>query len=243
MQMSTSAPFERDLNREIREYEFGGGAGALGGHHDVVGGDSGAVGTQGAPGDRGGPGTEGRTRSVRSDSLLASGSPNLGADRDSDVWRVLGSVPDPEIPVLTVVDLGIVRYVKWTNVADGKPILHVGITPTYSGCPATEVIRQSIRMTLERNGYTESVIEEVLFPAWTSDWLSDTGRQKLVSFGIAPPERSVSSPRHLFHAPIVACPRCASRATERVSEFGSTPCKAHYRCTACLEPFDYFKCL
>jgi ring-1,2-phenylacetyl-CoA epoxidase subunit PaaD len=87
------------------------------------------------------------------------------------------------------------------------------------------------------------VVDNVLSPAWTSDWLSAAGKRKLVSFGIAPPAESVSSPRRLFGSPQVACPRCASLATERVSEFGSTPCKAHYRCTACLEPFDYFKCI
>jgi ring-1,2-phenylacetyl-CoA epoxidase subunit PaaD len=105
------------------------------------------------------------------------------------------------------------------------------------------VIRDSIAAALDQEGYVDATIEEVLSPAWTSDWLSEQGRRKLELFGIAPPAKSVASPRHLFRAPVVACPRCASLATERVSEFGSTPCKAHYRCTACLEPFDYFKCL
>jgi ring-1,2-phenylacetyl-CoA epoxidase subunit PaaD len=162
-------------------------------------------------------------------------------DRELRVWRVLDSVPDPEIPILNVVDLGIVRYVRWSGAHDS--VLRVGITPTYSGCPATEVIRHSIETTLDREGYAGAVIEEVLSPPWTSDWLTEEGRRKLKSFGIAPPERSVSSPRQLFRTPVVACPRCGSQATERVSEFGSTPCKAHYRCTSCLEPFDYFKCL
>jgi ring-1,2-phenylacetyl-CoA epoxidase subunit PaaD len=157
---------------------------------------------------------------------------------EQEVWSVLASVPDPEIPVLSVVDLGIPRYVRQRDGA-----LHVGITPTYSGCPATEVIRHSIKTALARAGYTDAVVEEVLSPPWTSDWLSEEGRQKLREFGIAPPETCVSNPRHLFRAPVVACPRCSSRATERISEFGSTPCKAHYRCTSCLEPFDYFKCL
>lgn len=159
-------------------------------------------------------------------------------ERESRVWSVLEGVPDPEIPILSVVDLGIVRHVRWVG-----STLQVGITPTYSGCPATEVIRQSIETALDREGYVDAIVEEVLSPAWTSDWLSQQGRRKLESFGIAPPQRSVASPRHLFRAPLVVCPRCASSATERVSEFGSTPCKAHYRCTACLEPFDYFKCL
>jgi ring-1,2-phenylacetyl-CoA epoxidase subunit PaaD len=163
-------------------------------------------------------------------------------NRERDVWSVLESVPDPEIPVLSVVDLGIVRHVRWVAAEEGQAVLHVGITPTYSGCPATEVIRHSVRTALDQAGYAEAVVEEMLSPPWTSDWLTESGRRKLESFGIAPPSRSVSSPRHLFRAPVVACPRCSSLDTERISEFGSTPCKAHYRCKACLEPFDYFKC-
>jgi ring-1,2-phenylacetyl-CoA epoxidase subunit PaaD len=159
------------------------------------------------------------------------------------VWDVLEAVPDPEIPVLTIVDLGIVRHVQWIDGRDGRPQLHVGVTPTYSGCPATEVIRGMIAAALECEGFAGAVIEEVLSPPWTSDWLSDAGRRKLEVYGIAPPERSVANPRHLFRAPAVACPRCSSKATEKISEFGSTPCKAHYRCTSCLEPFDYFKCI
>ncbi|HUI62740.1 MAG TPA: 1,2-phenylacetyl-CoA epoxidase subunit PaaD [Steroidobacteraceae bacterium] len=158
------------------------------------------------------------------------------------VWAVLESVPDPEIPVLSVVDLGIVRHVRRTATDQGTG-LHVGITPTYSGCPATEVIRQSLRAALDRAGFQDAVLEEVLSPPWTSEWLTAAGRAKLTAFGIAPPEQAVSRPRHLLQAPAVTCPRCGSRDTQRVSEFGSTPCKAHYRCRACLEPFDYFKCL
>jgi ring-1,2-phenylacetyl-CoA epoxidase subunit PaaD len=178
----------------------------------------------------------------------SGGGPELaaraaGASRERAVWLVLESVPDPEIPVLSVVDLGIVRHVRWSANAAGRSVLHVGITPTYSGCPATEVIRHSVETALDQEGYTDAVVEEVLSPPWTSDWLTEQGRRKLRSFGIAPPQTSVSNPRHLLRAPIVTCPRCSSRATERVSEFGSTPCKAHYRCTSCLEPFDYFKCL
>jgi ring-1,2-phenylacetyl-CoA epoxidase subunit PaaD len=164
--------------------------------------------------------------------------------RERAVWELLASVPDPEIPVLSVVDLGIVRHVRWSEEGGPRqPVLHVGITPTYSGCPATEIIRQAIRSALDRAGYHDAAVDEVLSPPWTSDWLTEEGRRKLQLFGIAPPDTSVSSPRHLFRPPVVACPRCSSVATERVSEFGSTPCKAHYRCTACLEPFDYFKCL
>ena len=159
--------------------------------------------------------------------------------RVARVWAILEAVPDPEIPVLSITDLGIVRYVRF----DAEGLLHVGLTPTYSGCPATEVIRESVRAALQAHECGAVQLEEVLSPAWSSDWLSDAGRAKLAAFGIAPPATTVSSPRHLWHAPRIACPRCASLATERVSEFGSTPCKAHYRCTSCAEPFDYFKCI
>ena len=145
-------------------------------------------------------------------------------------WRVLRSVMDPEIPVLSVVDLGIVRYVR----SDGGR-LRVGITPTYSGCPATEVILRSVREALARNELEDVAVETVLSPPWTSEWLSEAGRRKLEAFGIAAPEARKASD--------VACPRCGSRRVERVSEFGSTPCKAHYRCSECLEPFDVFKCI
>ena len=155
------------------------------------------------------------------------------------VWSVLANVLDPEIPVLSVVELGIVRYAHWT--ADGQ--LHVGLSPTYSGCPATDVIRRAVRDALEEAGFRGAVLEEVLSPPWTSDWLTESGRRKLESFGIAPPAKSVASPKHLFRAPMIRCPRCGSSDTERISEFGSTPCKAHYRCVSCLEPFDYFKCI
>jgi ring-1,2-phenylacetyl-CoA epoxidase subunit PaaD len=158
---------------------------------------------------------------------------------EATVWRVLESVMDPEIPVLSIVDLGIVRYAHWGS----GDRLHVGLTPTYSGCPATDVIRRAVREALDKAGYRDAVLEEVLSPPWTSEWLSENGKRKLESFGIAPPVKAVSSPRHLFHSPIVRCPRCGSTDTERVSEFGSTPCKAHYRCVSCLEPFDYFKCI
>jgi ring-1,2-phenylacetyl-CoA epoxidase subunit PaaD len=176
-----------------------------------------------------------------------SGGPQIGRDgghaarqgRDPAVWRVLEGVLDPEIPVLSVVELGIVRHAHWAP--DGQ--LHVGLTPTYSGCPATEVIRCAVRDALDEAGYKGAVIEEVLSPPWTSDWLSESGRRKLEAFGIAPPAHAVASPRHLFGAPVIRCPRCGSASTERVSEFGSTPCKAHYRCVSCLEPFDYFKCI
>ena len=157
---------------------------------------------------------------------------------EQQVWQLLATVPDPEIPVLSIVDLGIVRHVRQGE--DRR--LHVALTPTYSGCPATDVIRRMVRAALDRAGHGEAVLEEVLSPPWTSEWLTPEGCAKLRAFGIAPPAQPVGSPRGLWHQTPVSCPRCASDATERLSEFGSTPCKAHYRCTACGEPFDYFKC-
>ena len=155
------------------------------------------------------------------------------------VYELLAAVPDPEIPVLSVLDLGIVRHVDVRR--DGS--VEVGITPTYSGCPATPMIKTDILAALAGAGIRATAVD-VLAPAWSSDWLSEAGRRKLEAWGIAPPTQAVASPRALVYAdPAVACPRCHSMATERVSEFGSTPCKALYRCTACLEPFDYFKCL
>lgn len=153
-----------------------------------------------------------------------------GSTTEERVWRALRSVMDPEIPVLSVVELGIVRYVRFQG---GR--LRVGITPTYSGCPATEVIRRSVREALEQAQLGDVALETVLSPPWTSEWLSEEGRRKLEAFGIAAPTTPAASN--------VACPRCGSHGVERVSEFGSTPCKAHYRCSECLEPFDVFKCI
>lgn len=153
-----------------------------------------------------------------------------GPTTEERVWRALRSVMDPEIPVLSVVELGIVRYVRFQG---GR--LRVGITPTYSGCPATEVIRRSVREALEQAELGDVALETVLSPPWTSEWLSEEARRKLEAFGIAAPTTPAASN--------VACPRCGSHGVERVSEFGSTPCKAHYRCSECLEPFDVFKCI
>ena len=161
--------------------------------------------------------------------VTASVEPSVpAAALTHDPWQVLEAVPDPEIPVLSIVDLGIVRFVRWSD--EGR--LHVGLTPTYSGCPATEVIRQSVATALADAGFGDALIEEVISPPWTTDWVTESGRRKLAAFGIAPPTPGQ-----------VGCPRCGSRETECISQFGSTPCKAHYRCTACLEPFDRFKCL
>jgi ring-1,2-phenylacetyl-CoA epoxidase subunit PaaD len=155
-------------------------------------------------------------------------SGGASVSEEERIWRLLGGVADPEIPVVSILDLGVVRYVR--RETDGR--LHVGITPTYLACPATEAIRVAVRDTLDRAGYAEAALETVLSPPWSSAWLTEAGRRKLAAFGIAPPQSQA-----------VSCPRCGSRATERVSEFGSTPCKAHYRCSACLEPFDAFKCI
>ena len=151
------------------------------------------------------------------------------------VWRLLARVPDPEIPVLSIVDLGIVRYVR--RAADRA--LHVGITPTYSGCPATAAIRTATRAALDEAGFGDALLEEVLSPPWSSDWITPEGRAKLEAFGIAPPAPAAGALRGA--AAPVRCPRCGSLSVARISEFGSTPCKAHYVCSACREPFDHFK--
>jgi ring-1,2-phenylacetyl-CoA epoxidase subunit PaaD len=162
------------------------------------------------------------------------------ADSERRLWSALESVVDPEIPVLGVVDLGIVRHAEVAS--DGA--VRVGISPTYSGCPATEVIKASVRRALLEAGFERVVIVDVLSPPWSSDWISETGRRKLRDYGIAPPAERVSSLREMLHPEaVVACPRCRSLSTRKLSEFGSTPCKALYRCTSCLEPFDYFKCI
>ena len=148
----------------------------------------------------------------------------------------LDAVVDPEIPVLTIADLGILR-----DVAERDGTVEITITPTYSGCPAMNVIALEIELALEREGFRKPKIRTVLSPAWTTDWMSEDGRRKLKEYGIAPPI-AASSRRVLFGLEDVACPRCGSNTTERISEFGSTSCKALWRCKACREPFDYFKC-
>ena len=144
-------------------------------------------------------------------------------------------MPDPEIPVLSVVDLGIVRAIRF----DGERLI-VAVTPTYSGCPATAVIALSIEAALREAGYDDVTIETQIAPAWTTDWISAEGRQKLQAYGIAPPAEGARCAAELA-SPILECPHCGSLATEQVSRYGSTPCKAHWRCRDCLEPFDYFK--
>jgi ring-1,2-phenylacetyl-CoA epoxidase subunit PaaD len=144
---------------------------------------------------------------------------------EAAVMAVLDRVMDPEIPVVSITDLGIVR-----GFADDPP--RVRITPTYSGCPATIAIEQAIRTALDDAGFRRIGIERVLFPPWTTDWISERGRERLRAYGIAPPNPSA----------VVECPLCGSTDTEQVSRFGSTPCKAQWRCKSCLEPFDRFKC-
>lgn len=159
---------------------------------------------------------------------------------EHQIWERLKEVPDPEIPVISIVDLGIVRDVAWES---GR--LRVTVTPTYSGCPATGVIMLDIQTALRKAGIELFDVISQLAPPWTTDWISDAGREKLKAYGIAPPasQASCAGALRLGRAATeqIFCPRCESSDTERISQFGSTPCKASYRCRACLEPFDYFK--
>ncbi len=159
------------------------------------------------------------------------------ADLRQRAWNAAARVVDPEIPVLTIADLGVLRGVTVND--DG--LVEVAITPTYSGCPAMNMIALEIELALEREGIHGPKVRTVLSPAWTTDWMSEDGRQKLREYGIAPPQ-AASSRRALFGAQAVACPQCGSQNTELLSEFGSTSCKALWRCRSCREPFDYFKC-
>ena len=160
--------------------------------------------------------------------------------REDRAWTVLSSVADPEIPVLSVVDLGVIRRVA----ARPDGVLEVGLSPTYSGCPAGEVIRDAVERALADAGLRPFEITAVLSPPWSSEWITAAGRAKLHAYGIAPPSRIAAHPKQLLRGDHpAACPHCGSADTECVSEFGSTPCKALYRCRACLEPFDYFKCI
>jgi len=147
----------------------------------------------------------------------------------AEVWSWLDAVPDPEIPVISIVDLGIVRDVSWAG-----ETLCVAVTPTYSGCPATSVISMDIETALQDRGLKDIKIKTQISPPWTTDWLTDSGRAKLNDYGIAPPHPS-GGPAN--------CPRCGAKELSKVSQFGSTPCKALWRCDDCLEPFDYFKCI
>jgi ring-1,2-phenylacetyl-CoA epoxidase subunit PaaD len=155
---------------------------------------------------------------------------------EQEIWKLLEQVYDPEIPVLSVVDLGIIRKVNLN-----KDEIEVFITPTYSGCPAMDVISMNLRIMLLKEGFTRVKITQQLSPAWTTDWMSNEGKQKLKSYGIAPPAAKTFDKNYLENL-IVECPRCYSKNTRLISQFGSTSCKALYQCNDCLEPFDYFKC-
>ena len=155
------------------------------------------------------------------------------------IYDILSAVCDPEIPVLTVMDMGIIRELRLHD--DGA--LEVIITPTYSGCPAMNTIEVNIRAVLQEHGYDRVKVTTVLSPAWTTDWITENGRQKLLEYGIAPPVRGSVDKSALFQEEKnIACPLCGSTHTEMISQFGSTACKALYRCLDCREPFDYFKC-
>ena len=145
------------------------------------------------------------------------------------VWEWLDAVPDPEIPVISLVDLGIIRGVVWE-----EDKLIVNVTPTYSGCPATSIINLDIETALLSKGIANVELKRQLSPPWTTDWLSKKGRKALEDYGIAPPQPAGGPSK---------CPRCESKSLSRISQFGSTPCKAQWRCDDCLEPFDYFKCI
>lgn len=167
--------------------------------------------------------------------------------RIETVWEWLAQVPDPEIPVISLVDLGIIRDVAY----DGDTLV-ITVTPTYSGCPATAVINLDIETRLREMGVEKLRLESRLSPPWTTDWISAEGREKLRNYGIAPPVDGTAADGVLAGRIarltaggnlVVPCPRCGSNDTRKVSQFGSTPCKASYQCNACLEPFDYFKCI
>lgn len=157
------------------------------------------------------------------------------ANRD-EIWRIAANVCDPEIPVLTIADLGVLRDVR---VQDNK--IEIDITPTYSGCPAMNMITLEVEQAVEQAGFTRPNVHLVLSPAWTTDFMSEDGKRKLLAYGIAPPVGAAGR-RALFGEQSVACPRCGSKQTEEIAPFGSTSCKSLWRCSTCHEPFDYFKC-
>jgi ring-1,2-phenylacetyl-CoA epoxidase subunit PaaD len=156
-----------------------------------------------------------------------------------DIIQLLRQIPDPEIPVIDIWELGILRDV---NIQDNK--VEVIITPTYSGCPAMKQIENDIVSTLKENGIEDVAVKMIYNPPWTTDWITDEAKEKLRKYGIAPPEKtSIDKGVLLGKIKIVACPRCGSENTQMISQFGSTACKALYQCQDCLEPFDYFKCI
>ncbi len=153
------------------------------------------------------------------------------------IWQHLEEVKDPEVPVLSIIDLGIVRDVKASDEE-----IEVVITPTYTGCPAMNVIEMDIRAILGTRGFSKLKVTTVLSPAWTTDWLTESGKQKLKAYGIAPPVGTVDKAALIGEERHIECPQCNSTNTQMISQFGSTACKALHKCNDCLEPFDYFKC-
>jgi ring-1,2-phenylacetyl-CoA epoxidase subunit PaaD len=161
------------------------------------------------------------------------------------IWQILETVPDPEVPVLSVIDLGIVRSVEVKQTSPSVAWgVFITITPTYTGCPAIDVMNMQIRIALLQAGFTDIKISQVLSPAWTTDWMSEKGKEKLKAYGIAPPlyKQAVCTPDAFQKEEAIQCPLCNSYHTRLVSQFGSTACKALYQCNDCKEPFDYFKC-
>ena len=167
---------------------------------------------------------------------------------EQKVWKILETVTDPEVPILSIVDLGIVRKVELKVSPAGGDLegagIRVFITPTYTGCPAMDVINMNIRMALLENGFKNIEIKTILSPAWTTDWMSEAGKQKLKAYGIAPPnpKQIVCTTDAFQEEEAIQCPHCNSYNTQLISRFGSTACKALYKCNDCQEPFDYFKC-
>lgn len=156
------------------------------------------------------------------------------------ILSLLSEIPDPEIPVITIVELGVIREIALIN----DTSIELNITPTYSGCPAMKQIEDDVRKKLTEDGFTSIKITMVFSPAWTTDWLTREAKDKLQKYGIAPPEHTTEDKSWLTGKPkSVTCPRCKSKNTKLISQFGSTACKALYQCQDCLEPFDYFKCI
>lgn len=156
------------------------------------------------------------------------------------IWELLEQIPDPEVPVLNVIDLGVIRKVEF----DENRAFTITITPTYSGCPAMQMIEDEIRKLMSENSFNLKEIVTTLTPPWTTDWLTENAKKKLQAYGIAPPEDETVDKSALFPEPKkITCPRCKSKNTQLVSQFGSTACKALHKCLDCMEPFDYFKCL
>ena len=175
-------------------------------------------------------------------------SPGLLALMEKDVWDILSTVTDPEVPVLTIIDLGIVRDVKvFAGKETAAPTVEIFITPTYTGCPAMDMISMNIRLALLEHDMKNVSITTILSPAWTTDWMSEAGKEKLKEYGIAPPRYmrvndSQTSNELFAEENNIECPLCHSQHTKLLSQFGSTACKALYQCADCKEPFDYFKC-